>query len=339
MTDISSTTTTENNTKKELVFSIGELEPALNQPTITEYHGVYYSGYDYYEPPVSLTGLTKLLKANAHHGAIAYFIKNMAIRWLKDTSTVSVGDFSQFAFDYRVYGNAYFQVIKNRFGDILKLIHLPAVHVRRKRDANRYCYLKNYRETVDFNVGEVIHLKEYDPMQSIYGVPQYLGGVNSIILNESATLFRRKYYENGAHMGYILYTSDANLNEKDEKDLKEAIKKSKGPGNFKSMFLNIPNGKKDSVQIIPIGDFSTRDEFEKIKNITRSDILAAWRVNPALAGVIPENNSGFGDFDKITRNYYENEVLPLQRILLGVNNYIPRNLHIGFDKPEFADAT
>jgi hypothetical protein len=40
-------------------------------------------------------------------------------------------------------------------------------------------------------------------------MPEYLSALNSAWLNESATLFRRKYYQNGAHAGYIMYVTDA----------------------------------------------------------------------------------------------------------------------------------
>ncbi|CUY66236.1 phage portal protein%2C PBSX family [Serratia marcescens] len=39
----------------------------------------------------------------------------------------------------------------------------------------------------------------------------YLSALNSDWLNEFATLFRRKYYQNGAHAGYIMYVTYAAL--------------------------------------------------------------------------------------------------------------------------------
>lgn len=38
---------------------------------------------------------------------------------------------------------------------------------------------------------------------------EHLSALNSAWLNESATLFRRKYDQNGAHAGYIMYVTDA----------------------------------------------------------------------------------------------------------------------------------
>ncbi len=56
----------------------------------------------------------------------------------------------------------------------------------------------------------------------------------SALLNESATLFRRKYYNNGSHAGFILYLTDS-LTEKDDVDgIRNALRESRGPGNFRT---------------------------------------------------------------------------------------------------------
>lgn len=68
-----------------------------------------------------------------------------------------------------------------------------------------------------------------------------------------------------------------------------------------------------------MGDIATKDEFERIKNITRNDVIAAWRMNPALAGGMPENAAGFGDVEKIDRVYMNNEIRPIRQLLLQVN--------------------
>ena len=51
-------------------------------------------------------------------------------------------------------------------------------------------------------------LIEPDVNQELYGLPEYLSALNSAWLNEAATLFRRKYYQNGAHAVYFLYMID-----------------------------------------------------------------------------------------------------------------------------------
>lgn len=248
-----------------LAFSFGDPESVLNNSP-GDYLGVFLSPHDYYEPPVSLRGLGKILRANGHHCTIPPFRRNRLLQYYKTGSAISDDSLGNASIDYDVFGNCYLQKVFNRFGQAIGYKHLPALTMRRMKEADRYCQLRtNGDQPLKFEPGEVVHLKEYDVMQSIYGIPQYYGGIQSIMLSEDATLFRRKYYVNGAHMGYILYTSDSSLDPKDEEAIKNAVKESKGVGNFRSLYLNIPNGKKESVQLIPVGDIATKDEYERIK--------------------------------------------------------------------------
>lgn len=223
------------------------------------------------------------------------------------------------ALDFMVFGEAYFQRLTNVIGQVLELRHLPAINMRRKVGGGFVMLLPNGRE-LEFAAEEIEHVMDYDVEQDVYGVPDYLGGMHSLLLNESATLFRRRYFNNGAHAGFIFYTNDPDLSEEDEENLRLQIESSKGVGNFRSMFVNIPGGTEKAIQLIPVGDVATKDEFEKIKNITRADVIAAWRMNPALAGIMPENVGGFGDIEKIDRVYTNNEIRPIAQLFLQIND-------------------
>lgn len=56
-----------------------------------------------------------------------------------------------------------------------------------------------------------------------------------------------------------------------------------------------------------------------------------------LSGQSSGDSPGFGDLDKVTRAYYNNEVVPLQQDVLGINNYLPAAQHIQFKEPEYSD--
>lgn len=314
-----------------LAFSFGEPETALAN-NMGDYLGIFANG-DYYEPPISQAGLVKLTRANAHHGTIPHFRKNQLVKHYIANTVLPAEHLENAAFEFEVLGHCYFKRITNRLKQTLRFEHLPALNMRRMKKRNRFCLLRNGQKPLEFKKGEVVQLKKYDINQQIYGVPEYLGGLQSVLLNEDATLFRRKYFNNGAHMGYIFYTADAGMSVKDEESIKTQIKQSKGVGNFRSMFINIPGGKKDSVQIIPVGDIATRDEFERVKNLTRNDVLSMWRIQPALAGVMPDNVGGFGDIEKISKVYFDNEVAPLQKVFMRLNDHLAPHLHIAFESP------
>lgn len=245
---------------------------------------------------------------------------------------------SRSALDFMVFGETYLLRKRSIFGQVLELEHLPAINMRVKVNGG-YVMLMPDGGRLEFDQDEVEHIFNYDVQQNIYGIPDYLGGLQALLLNEAATLFRRRYYNNGAHVGYIFYSNDPNMSEKDEEELQAQISGSKGVGNFRSMFVNIPGGAEKAIQIIPVGDFQSKDDLEKVKNITRNDIIAAWRMNPALAGIIPENSGGFGDIEKIDRVYTNNEIRPICQMFNQVNDTLREDRRISWREPENTDET
>lgn len=170
----------------------------------------------------------------------------------------------------------------------------------------------------EFTKGSIFHLirlMEPDLNQEIYGLPEYLSAIPSGLLNESATLFRRKYYINGSHAGFIMYMTDAAQNQEDVNNIRQAMKSSKGPGNFRNLFMYSPNDKKDGIQIIPLSEVAAKDEFLNIKNVSRDDMMAAHRVPPQMMGIMPCNVGGFGAVEKASLVFVRNELMPLQKRL------------------------
>ena len=162
-----------------------------------------------------------------------------------------------------------------------------------------------------------IHSTEATPV-----VSNWLAALQSALLNESATLFRRKYYNNGSHAGFILYMTDAAQKEEDIDSLRTALKNSKGPGNFRNLFVYAPAGKKDGIQLIPVSEVAAKDEFSSIKNISRDDLLAALRIPPQLMGIVPQNAGGFGSLREAAEVWAVNELEPLQARLAQVNEWL-----------------
>jgi PBSX family phage portal protein len=335
------TDTTDNKTTgKPLCFSFGDPEPVLSSNPVS-YLGTFLDTLgEYYRPPVCLKGLANLMGANSYHGTILHFKKNMILKWFEPTRLLGKKDMQQLALNYVVTGNGYLQQLSNPFGRVNKLQNLPALPMRRARKHNHYIKLLTNSDSmtgdkIEFQEGEVIHLKEPELKQDIYGMPEYLGGIQSVLLSEESTLFRRKYYLNGAHMGYILVTNDADLDEETAMQIEKQVTQSKGPGNFRSLYLNIGRSQsKEPVQIIPVGDIGTKDEFERIKNITEREMLAMHRMQPGLSGIIPQNTGGFGDIEKIMRVYHELEVTAMQEPFLELNELMGEEV-VKFRKPEW----
>ena len=321
---------TKGGQSRAIAFSFGEPESVMTGE-LSQYLGVYLQDNgQYYQTPVPLTGLARLLRANAYHWPMLEFKVNKLLRGFMGSAALDRITMRKAATDYMVFANAYLQRLYNMFGQVVGYTHLAAINMRRAKADDQYIMLGVDGSMTTFEPGEVLHVKNYDVSQEIYGLPSYLGAIQSMLLQEDATLFRRRYYRNGAHMGYVFYSSSAYLDLDDESALRMAMKESKGVGNFRNLFLHIPNGKEKDIQILPVGDFSTKDELEKIKNISRDDIIAAHRIPPALANIIPSVAGGLGDITAADAVYVQNEIEPLQEDLGVVNNDLPEHLRVHF---------
>lgn len=226
--------------------------------------------------------------------------------------------FEAFVQDYLVFGFAFLEERRNRLGGVLRYEHSLAKYTRRGLEEGQFFFVPGARQETEFRPGSVAMLRQPDINQEIYGVPEYLSALQSALLNEAATLFRRRYYVNGSHAGYILHVT-GDLSDTDVEAIRDALRKSKGPGNFRNLFVHSPNGKEGSIKIHPIAEVGAKDEFLGIKTATRDDVLAAHRVPPQLLGIVPAQGSTPGNPLQSTDMFFELEIEPLQARMLQLN--------------------
>ncbi|WP_456297297.1 phage portal protein [Vibrio sp. AK197] len=289
---------------------------------MTSYSELYYNeGEDYWEPPISRQGLAETSRANAYHGSLLKARANyVAARFVKGGAKRR--HVQAFCNNYFTFGDAAFLKIRDGFGRVVRLFPLPSMYLRRRKNGDFALLERDFTQRT-YKAKDIIFLPQEDLQQQIYGLPDYLGSLQSSLLNKDATLFRRRYYKNGAHMGFIFYATDPNLSDDDEQMLKEKIASSKGVGNFRSMFVNIPNGGEKGIQLIPVGDIATKDEFERIKNITAQDILVGHRFPVGKAGIIPQGTTSLGDPTKIGSEYAKDEIIPVCQLIMDEVNSDP----------------
>ncbi|MCL1861853.1 MAG: phage portal protein [Proteobacteria bacterium] len=312
-------------------FTFGDPEPVLSGRGMLDYLECVNLG-KWYSPPISMDGLARAARASVHHASAMIVKRNVLTAAFVPNKWLSRAAFERFAWEFIVFGNAYLERVDNLIGKPIRLDAVLAKYVRRGNNLDRYWFVPEagsaffgdavpFGKEHEFREGSLFHLIEPDLNQEVYGLPQYLAALQSAFLNESATLFRRRYYNNGSHAGFILYMTDAAHSQEDVDNLRKALKESKGPGNFRNLFMYAPSGKKDGIQLIPVSEVAAKDDFLNIKNTTRDDQLAAHRVPPQLMGIVPSNAAGFGDAEKAAAVFFANEIQPLQARLADVNGW------------------
>lgn len=311
-------------------FTFGEPSPVMDKREILDHLECSGNG-KWYEPPISFDGLARSMRAAVHHSSPMFVKRNILASTFIPHPLLSQQEFSRYALDYLVFGNAFLELRKNQLGEPLLLQCSPAKYTRRGVEPDTYWFVQDWKEPHQFAPGSVFHLIEPDVNQELYGLPEYLSALNSAWLNEAATLFRRKYYQNGAHAGYILYMTDAAQSTSDVDRMRQAMRDTKGLGNFRNLFMYAPNGKPDGIKILPLSEVATKDDFFNIKNSSRDDLLSAHRVPPQMMGIIPNNTGGFGDVEKAAQVFVRNELLPLQERMKEINCWLGKQV-ITFSK-------
>lgn len=305
------------------MFSFGDAESVLDRRELFDYCEMWQNG-SWYEPPMPMVRLAQTFNmAPTHRSAIGFKV-GLLVRQFVPSRWLSRRDFERWALDFMQMANAYMEGVPNLAGGLAKCQPSPAKHTRVGVEPGTFYFLKNgygLGREHKFTAGSVYHLLQPDVMQEIYGMPEWLAALQSGLLNENATLFRRRYYLNGAHAGFVFYLSESLADNETAKAVEDRLKSAKGVGNFKNMFVHIPNGKKDGVQILPISDVMAKDEFSNIKNISRDDLLTAHRVPPQLIGIIPQNNGGFGPIGDTVDVYFEMEIAPIIQRMLEMNDF------------------
>jgi len=302
-------------------FTFGDPTPVLETRGILDYLDCWQNGR-FYEPPVDLNGLSRTTKANPYLQSGLTLKRNMLVRQFVPHTLLSRSQFAQLSLDFITFGMAYVERRQALSGATHSLSVPMAQYARRGVEEGEFFQVRAGRVEHEFNPGSVYQLREVDVDQEIYGIPEWMPAVQAALLNESATLFRRKYYNNGSHAGFILYLNDAQVADADVAALREALKSARGPGNFRNLFLHSPNGKKDGLQLIPVSEVAAKDEFNSIKSTTRDDMLAALRVPPQLLGIVPQNSGGFGSIRDAAAVWAALELEPLQTRMLAINEWL-----------------
>lgn len=155
---------------------------------------------EWYEMPISADGLSRmLLRAGVHHASAIQFKAQVLASTFKPHPMLSRSTMLKVCKDYLVFANAYLEQPRNVLGSGMQLTHSLAKYTRRHRDLQRFGFMPKWNEVQHLPPRQYLPHHGSGRRPGGLRVPQYLASLQSSLLNESATLFRRRYYTNGSH--------------------------------------------------------------------------------------------------------------------------------------------
>lgn len=201
----------------------------------------------------------------------------------------------KFYTDVQATGNGYLEIGRTVTGEIGYVGHVPAttMRVRRLRDGfvqiigHSVVYFRNFGAknsnpiTSDTRPNEIIHYKEYSPLNTYYGVPDIIAAMPSLIGDQLASQYNIDYFENKAVPRYIVTLKGAKLSSDGEDKMFRFLQTGLKSQSHRTLYIPLPGDtdqNKVEFKMEPIESGIQEGSFKEYRKQNRDDILIAHQV-------------------------------------------------------------
>jgi PBSX family phage portal protein len=246
---------------------------------------------------------------------------------------------TKFFTDVQATGNGYLEIGRTTKGEIGYVGHIPATTLRARRLKDGYVqiigqkvvYFRNFGAknqnpvTADPRPNEIIHYKEYSPLNTYYGVPDIISAMSSLHGDQLATQYNIDYFGNKAVPRYVVTLKGAKLSPDAEDKMFRFLQTSLKGQSHRTLYIPLPGDSdqnKVEFKMEPIENGVQEASFNEYRVRNREDILVAHQV--------PLSKLGGGDSSAIAaaiaqdRTFKEQVARPAQKNLEKMLNKIIR---------------
>ena len=241
--------------------------------------------------------------------------------------------------DVQATGNGYMEIGRKVTGEIGYIGHIPSTTMRVRRLNDGYVqiiqpsvtYFRNFGAknqnpvTTDTRPNEVIHFKQYSPLNTYYGVPDIISALASLIGDQLASNYNIDYFENKAVPRYIITLKGAKLSADAEDKMFRFLQTGLKGQSHRTLYIPLPGdteNNKVEFDMKPIENGVQEGSFKEYRLQNRNDILVAHQV--------PLSKLGGGDSGSIAnalaqdRTFKEQVSRPAQNEISKLINKIIR---------------
>jgi PBSX family phage portal protein len=239
--------------------------------------------------------------------------------------------------DYESTGNGYLEIGRTTRGEIGYIGHIPAttMRVRRLKDGfvqiigNKVVYFRNFEATnanpitEDPRPNEIIHFKQYSPLNTYYGIPDIMSAVSSLHGDQLASQYNIDYFSNKAVPRYIFTLKGAKLSSEAEDKLFRFMQTNLKGQSHRTLYIPLPGDtdqNKVEFEMKPVENNVQEASFNDYRLRNRDDILVAHQV--PLSKIGGSDSSNIAASLSQDRTFKEQVARPLQRTIEKLVNRI-----------------
>jgi PBSX family phage portal protein len=241
--------------------------------------------------------------------------------------------------DVQATGNGYLEIGRTTRGEIGYVGHIPAttMRVRRMRDgfvqiiANKVVYFRNFGAknpnpvTLDNRPNEIIHLKQYSPLNTFYGVPDIISAISSLHGDQLASQYNIDYFSNKAVPRYVVTLKGAKLSSDAEDKMFRFLQTNLKGQSHRTLYIPLPgdsDNNKVEFKMEPIENGIQDGSFKEYRKQNRDDILIAHQVPLSKLG--GSDSSAIAAALSQDRTFKEQVARPAQRQIEKMINKVIR---------------
>jgi len=230
--------------------------------------------------------------------------------------------------DYEATGNGYLEIGRTIRGEIGYIGHIPAttMRVRRLKDGfvqiigQKVVYFRNFGAknanpiTGDPRPNEIIHFKQYSPLNTYYGIPDIMSAVSSLHGDQLASQYNIDYFSNKAVPRYVVTLKGAKLSSEAEDKLFRFLQTNLKGQSHRTLYIPLPGDSdtnKVEFEMKPIENGVQEASFNEYRLRNRDDILIAHQV--PLSKIGGSDSSNIAAALAQDRTFKEQVARPMQR--------------------------
>lgn len=212
-------------------------------------------------------------------------------------------------------GNAY--MVVDQDDDRLWCLHPRDVSIiaDKKNFIKGYVWRPLSGDVVFFKPEQIVHIKTYNPMSYFYGLSPIEACWAEVTQINSDELFWQAFWKEGGRL-YGIFQTEGSIDKDTLERLKNQMKAQYGGATKMAANIVIDKGLKFQQIGVSQKDGQLIDKYK----LNRDQILAAFKVPPALAGVMEYSN--YSNVEAQERIFYQTSIMPMIKLVEGsLNNH------------------
>lgn len=245
-------------------------------------------------------------------------------------------------FDYILYGNAYLNVLRNAFNQVVEIKYINANYIRVNEGCDVFFYSKDWGKS--YGKIKTMVLPKYDEgndakssilmfknnVRDIYSSPIYYSCIEAIITETEISKFHLNEILNNFSASAIINFNNGTPSEEQIEEIERKLTdKFTGSENAGRFILSFNSNKENSTTIDRLTTDDYADRYNSLEKSVKQQIFTCFRMNPNLTGYATENN-GFSseEYKDVFNIFNRSQIKPIQKKIVNLFSKIGYEIEI-----------